>query len=376
MNNGIQYSRYHHQVVLSGFGEIAQQKLTQAKVLVVGAGGLGCAALQYLVAAGVGTIGIADDDSVQLSNLHRQVLYTHDDIGALKAERAARWLQQLNREITVQVHTVRLTPRNIIGIIDRYDIILDGTDNSGSKYMINDACVITGKPVVFAAISQFEGQVSVFNHIREDAVSANYRDLFPFPVNNGNETTCNQSGVIGVLAGIIGAMQCNETIKLITAIGKPLINRLLTYNALTCQLYEFVVPARKETRLLIPKDISEFMQLDYNFPDNDRDQEQLEVNGPEFSRMIHNDKVLIIDVREPGRMLSPAEFRHIHIPYTQLNDRLGTITVDTVITFCEKGILSLRAALFLKKVFGTSKKVFSLNKGIYEWNQTCRNTQQ
>src|SRR3990170_5090454 len=213
MNGFAPYGRYHHQINLSGFGETSQRRLLQARVLVAGAGGLGCAALQYLAATGVGTIGIADDDVVRLSNLHRQVLYTVRDIGSGKAESAARWLRQLNPEIDIHVHAVRLTVRNIIEIIRPYDIILDGTDNLGSKYMINDACILAGKPFVFAAISQFEGQVAVFNHLRDGIETANYRDVFPFQSTNENETPCNETGILGVLPGIIGALQCNETIK-------------------------------------------------------------------------------------------------------------------------------------------------------------------
>lgn len=348
----------------------------RARVLVAGAGGLGCAALPYLAAAGIGTIGIADDDTVQLSNLHRQVLYTTEDIGASKAERAARWLQQLNPEINIQVHPIRLTSQNALDIITQYDIVVDGTDNPGSKYLINDACVLLHKPVVFGAVSEFEGQVAVFNYGLVDAVTANYRDLYPVPPNDVNETSCMESGVLGVLPGIIGTMQSNEAIKLITGIGKPLINRLLTYNALTCETHEFILPVRKRTRLLIPGNESEFIQAAYNRPGATDAREQLEVNGEEFSRLINKDDVLIIDVREPDSKYSPADFRHVHIPCSQLPEKLDKITGDKIITFCERGIKSLRATKILKEAFGPSKEIFSLNKGIYEWNQICRNVQR
>lgn len=374
MNGFLPYGRYHNQINLRGFGETSQRKMLQASVLVAGAGGLGCAALQYLAAAGVGTIGIADDDVVQLSNLNRQVLYTVNDIGFPKAESAARWLRQLNPEIGIHVHAVRLTARNILEIIGPYDIILDGTDNLGSKYMINDACMLSGKPVVFAAISQFEGQVAVFNHLRDGVETANYRDVFPFQPANENETPCNESGVLGVLPGIIGAMQCNETIKIITGVGKPLVNSLLTYNALTNQFHEFSIPARKENRLTAPGSNHEFMCTNYDQPCITRAQDQFELHAGEFSRLINSERITVIDVREPYASPSPADFQHIRIPYRQLQDKLGSITGDTIVTFCEHGIISLQAARLLKDAFGDEKRIYSLNKGISHWNLSYRNT--
>ena len=374
MNGFLPYGRYHHQINLRGFGEESQRRLLQARVLVAGAGGLGCAALQYLAASGVGTLGIADDDVVRLSNLHRQVIYTVNDIGSQKAESAARWLWQLNPEIGIHVHAVRLTSRNILEIINSYDIILDGTDNLGSKYMINDACMLSGKPVVFAAISQFEGQVAVFNHNRDGTETANYRDVFPYQPTNENETPCNETGVLGVLPGIIGAMQCNETIKVITGVGKPLVNTLLTYNALTNQVHEFSIQARKENRLLAPGNNHEFMLTNYDQPCTTRAQDQFELHAGEFSRLINSELTTVIDVREPYASPSPADFRHISIPYRQLQDMLGTITGDTIVTFCEHGIISLQAARLLKDAFGDEKRIFSLNKGISHWNLSYGNT--
>src|SRR6185436_18829929 len=161
MGNSKLYERYHRQIILPEFGEEGQQKLLQAKVLVIGAGGLGCPVLQYLTAAGIGTIGIVDDDVVSLNNLHRQVLYSVNDIGLSKAERAANILQQLNPEIKIIAYNERLTTQNALIMIDEYDVIFDGTDNFSTRYMINDACVLLNKPLVYGAVSQFEGQVSV-----------------------------------------------------------------------------------------------------------------------------------------------------------------------------------------------------------------------
>src|SRR6476620_5750655 len=182
MDNTISYERYQRQMALKNFGEGGQQKLLQAKVLVIGAGGLGCPALQYLAAAGIGNIGIVDDDSVSLSNLHRQILYSVRDIGFLKAERAAEKLREMNPEISIISYAGRLTTQNAFSIMDGYDIIVDGTDNFSSRYMINDACVLLNKPLVYGAVSQYEGQVAIFNVKKNKTEeTVNYRDLFPHP---------------------------------------------------------------------------------------------------------------------------------------------------------------------------------------------------
>ncbi len=248
MNAFDPYVRYHQQMILPGFGETAQLKLKSARVFVAGAGGLGCAALQYLAAAGIGTIGIADDDVVQPGNLHRQILYTMQDVGALKADAAAAWLTRMNPETEIHVYPVRLTSGNIGDILADYDIIVDGTDNRETKYLINDACVLAGKPLVFAAISQFEGQLAIFNYPPGSPGAVNYRDVFPDKPSV--DLSCEEIGVLGVLPGIMGCMQCNETIKLITGTGKPLINRLLVFNALTSQVIEFsILPALKNEEI-------------------------------------------------------------------------------------------------------------------------------
>jgi adenylyltransferase/sulfurtransferase len=347
MNEIIPYARYHQQMILPEFGETAQRKLKLARVFVAGAGGLGCAALQYLAAAGVGTIGIADDDVVQPGNLHRQILYTLQDVGDLKADAAAAWLMKLNPETEIHVYPVRLTPGNIMDIIADYDFVLDGTDNRETKYLINDACVSAGKPLVFAAISQFEGQLAVFNYPPGSPEAASYRDVFPDT--STSEPSCQETGVLGILPGIIGCMQCNETIKLITGIGKALINRLLVYNALTNQMNEFRVH---------PVGVTRYHPVGVG------------CTPEEFTRMINREGITVIDVRERDHRVSPAPFQHVQIPLSELMENLQAVTGDTIITICERGILSLHAAKMLKSVLGPEKKIFSLQKGISNWNLT------
>ena len=195
MNNIPSYDRYHRQIILKDFGEAGQQKLFSAKVLVVGAGGLGCPALQYLAAAGVGTLGIIDGDMVDLSNLHRQILYSVHDIGFPKAEKAAEKLRELNPEITIKAYGERLNNQNAFSIIREYDIIIDGSDNFATRYMINDACVILNKPIVHGSVSQFQGQIAILNYRKNDAGEpVNYRDLFPKPPKEDEVPNCAEAG--------------------------------------------------------------------------------------------------------------------------------------------------------------------------------------
>jgi sulfur-carrier protein adenylyltransferase/sulfurtransferase len=358
-------------MILNGFGETAQLKLRKARVFVAGAGGLGCAALQYLAAAGIGTLGIADDDVVQVGNLHRQVLYMPQDVGELKADTAAAWLMKMNPETEIHVYPVRLTTGNIGAIIADYDVVLDGTDNRETKYLINDACVSAGKPLVFAAISQYEGQLAIFNYPPGTPGAASYRDIFPESLSG--EPSCEETGVLGVLPGIIGCLQCNETIKLITGTGKPLVNKLLVYNALTNQVNEFSIPARAKHSGSTTTASPEFLKT-ADVPVIRASMEPIEIKPGEFDRLINRDDVTVIDVRENGHRLSPAGFPHVHIPYSELKVNMPQNTGDTIITFCERGILSLHAAKMLQAAFGAEKKIYSLKNGINFWNLTHRDT--
>src|ERR1017187_2761519 len=238
MLNQDEINRYHRHIQLSEIGIEGQGKLKQSKVLVIGAGGLGCPVLQYLTAAGVGTLGIVDFDKVDESNLQRQILYGIDDIGKPKVECAVNRLSQQNPFVKFISHNIQLTNQNAIDIINNYDIIIDGTDNFPTRYLVNDACVLLNKPLVYGSINKFEGQVSVFNYlINETKRSATYRCLFPNPPSAADVPNCSEVGVLGVLPGIIGTLQANETIKIITEIGDVLSGKLLILNALSMQFY-------------------------------------------------------------------------------------------------------------------------------------------
>lgn len=222
--------RYSCQLALPGFGEEAQQKLKQAKVLIVGMGGLGCPAAQYLAATGIGTMGLADYDTVSVSNLHRQILYGPDDVGQKKAEIACVKLHLQNPQVGFHIHDVMIDSGNVMDIISLYDIVVDCTDNFETKYLLNDACVLAGKPLVFGAIYQYEGQVALWNVNN----GPNYRDLYP-SVDASQVPNCADGGVIPTLAGIIGCIQANEVIKHITGLGESLAGKLLIFDAQTLQ---------------------------------------------------------------------------------------------------------------------------------------------
>lgn len=244
-------ARYSRHIAMEGFGLEAQQKLKAARVLVVGAGGLGSPALLYLAAAGVGTIGVVEFDRVDDSNLQRQVLYSVGDVGKSKAEIAKQRLLALNPHIKVEVHETRLTSENALNIIAPYDVVADGTDNFATRYLVNDACVMLGKPNVYASIFRFEGQVSVFNYRdAEGKTGPNYRDLYPSPPPPGLVPNCAEAGVLGVLPGIIGSMQALEVIKIVTGVGEALSGRFLVFDALTFEARVFKIRKNPDTPVI------------------------------------------------------------------------------------------------------------------------------
>ena len=376
MNTNFTYERYQRQIILKELGIAGQHKLAAAKVLVIGAGGLGCAALQYLVAAGIGNVGIVDDDVVSISNLHRQVIYTVQDIGKPKSLIAKEKLQQLNPEISIIAYNEKLTTKNALNIIECFDIIMDGTDNFASRYLINDACVLMNKPLVFGAVSQFEGQVAIFNcQNKDESTPVNYRDLFPVPPKDDEVLNCAEAGVLGVLPGITGTMMASETIKLITGMGLPLINSLLTFNALNNQFFQVALSSNPATVLLLPQDEEAFKEMDYVFLCS-ASFEPFEINVDRFNELIATSKVDIIDVREPGELPEIKEFNYIQIPLSIFEENIPLIENETVILFCQSGKRSKQAAQSLIDRMGTSKKIFSLKGGIINWLNHFQNQQQ
>lgn len=239
--------RYARQIVLPEVGEAGQEKLAAARVLIAGAGGLGSPAALYLASAGVGTLGIVDHDAVELSNLHRQILHTHERLGVAKTESARQALQALNPSVRIEAHAVRLASANAEELVAGYDLVIDGTDNFPARYLLNDVCVKLDRPYVYGSVYRFEGQVSVLwpGAGREPRPPC-YRCLYPAPPPAELAPSCAEAGVLGVLPGVIGTLQAAEALKLILGVGEPLLGRLLCYDALAATFREFRTHADPE----------------------------------------------------------------------------------------------------------------------------------
>jgi len=360
--------RYHRQLILDGFGTTAQDKLLNSNVLVIGAGGLGCPALQYLTAAGIGRIGLADGDVVSLSNLHRQVLFATADIGKLKTDVATERLAAINPEVFIQSYPFFVTRNNILELIADYDVVIDATDNFESRYLINDACVLLKKPLIFAAVSGYEGQLAIFNLADENGITTNYRDLFPVPPAKGEIPNCSENGVIGVLPGIIGTMQAAEAIKIITGIGKPLKNKILNYNLLEQSFYEIEVTPAPANSYVLPKDSSSFLKMNFGNQKADIKKSVIEIDINELEDIRQKENTLLIDVRESHEVpqLNRGEFKQF--PMSALQNLLNEeIVEDHIILICQHGIRSLSAAEYLHEKYGNEKNIYSLKGGIARW---------
>lgn len=329
-------NRYIRQTTLNGFGIANQEKLLLAKVLVIGAGGLGVPVLHYLNAMGVGTLGIVDDDIVALSNLQRQVLYTEADIDKPKAIVAAAKLSAQNSETTIQVFQERIDANNAVQIISNFDIIVDATDNFDTRYLVNDVCVVLQKPLVYGALHAFEGQVSVFNYKN----GPTYRCLFPVPPKPTEIPDCNVNGVLGVIPGIIGNFQALEVIKIITGIGNVLSGKLLLYDGLSQSI-------QKISFTLQPEHLK--VQLPTATLQNN------EITATAFSTLLlSKSEVKVIDVRSTLEVMQdPLMAENIliqHIPLQQL-DTFVDIFKNTSTAFyflCQSGIRSQKAIAWLK----------------------------
>lgn len=369
MTSSDKYQRYQRQTALKEFGTAAQEKLFHAKVLVIGAGGLGCPALQYLAAAGLGTIGIIDFDIVELSNLQRQTLYSVEDIGKSKAQTAADKLKVFNPDILFYIYNIKLDSENALEIISDYDVVIDGTDNFATRYLVNDACVLLNKPLVYGAVLRFDGQVGVFNLAEKNTnIKTNYRDLFPVAPDSASAPSCNEAGVLGVLPGIIGTMQAAETIKIITGMGKPLCNTIVSYNALTNFFYEFMISPAKEINSSIPKNEEDFRKFDYEWFCGSHE-EPHEITTAEFETLRTQEKIEIIDVRESGELPLVNEFVFTQIPLSKFEEAIENIsTKNKVVVFCQTGKRSLAAVKMLNTKFPECSAL-SLKGGIQAWKK-------
>ncbi|MCD0471614.1 HesA/MoeB/ThiF family protein [Flavobacterium sp. JAS] len=332
MNDSIRYNR---QIILPEIGENGQQKLLKAKVLVIGAGGLGAAILPYLAAAGVGEIAIVDDDVIEVSNLHRQVIYKSSAIGKHKVDEAKLMITELNPTIKVETIAEKLSGKNAISLFEQYDIIVDATDNIAIKYLINDACIITNKPMVYGSVFRFQGQVSVFNYQN----GPTYRCLYPDE--NTQSANCEDAGVIGISVGIIGMLQANEVIKMILEIGEVLSGKILVYNILNNeqQKYDF----EKNTNIVMNL---EAFQKKYNAVENQIEEVAIE----EILNEIDNDEVLFLDVRNAEEVPKINFKNGFQISLLHLENEIKKLNPNqTIYVYCQSGIRSKIAVELLQK---------------------------
>ena len=342
-------ARYNKQIILPEIRLEGQEKLAAAKVLVAGAGGLGCPILQYLTAAGVGTIGIVDGDEIDISNLQRQVLYTEQEIGRKKADTAKKKLLALNPNIKIQTFPVFLDSSNALQIMQDYDIIVDGSDNFDTRYLINDACIMLNKPMVSGAIYKFEGQVSVFNYHH----GPTYRCIFPEPPTAEESPNCADIGVIASLPGIIGTIQANEVLKIITGIGEVLSGKLLVIDTLTMNTHFFNFKLNEANR--------DIRQLPASTKDIN-----LVVTTIEYSvldqRMQQEKDIQLVDVREKEEH-EIENIGGINIPLSLLPSSYHLLDPSSpVILYCSSGARSNQAAkLLLQQGF---RNVLNLRGGI------------
>ncbi|MFD4293056.1 adenylyltransferase/sulfurtransferase MoeZ [Rhodococcus sp. NPDC058505] len=349
--NRAEVARYSRHLIIPNVGMTGQKRLKNAKVLVIGAGGLGAPTLLYLAAAGVGTIGIVDFDHVEESNLQRQVIHGRSDVGRPKAHSARDAILEINDGVDVRLHEFRLDTSNAVGLFEQYDLILDGTDNFATRYLVNDAAILAGKPYVWGSIYRFEGQVSVFWEAAPDGRGLNYRDLYPEAPAPGTVPSCAEGGVLGVLCASVGSIMATEAIKLIVGIGEPLLGRLMIYDALAMS-YRTIRVRRDPGRVPVTE------LIDYDaFCGVVSDDAQAAVSGSAVTaaelaeRLGAGGDIALIDVREP------VEWDIVHLPGATLipkdrilsGEALAELPQDRPITvYCKTGIRSAEVLAALK----------------------------
>lgn len=348
------FTRYSCQLALPGFNDETQKRLQHAKVLIAGAGGLGCPAALYLAASGAGTIGIADYDVVSISNLHRQVLYTNAEVGLKKASLACAKLQEQNPGISIIAHDIKITSANVADLVKPYDIVVDCTDNFETKYLLNDACVLSGKPLVYGAIYQYEGQVSVWNISNSDgSYTPNYRDIFP-EVNSLAIPNCADGGVMPTLAGIIGCMQANEVIKYFSRDGDILSGKILMLDVRSMQSRIIKTGNCTKTNITaLPETYAESL-----------------IAARELKKEIENYE--LIDVRTPKEH-DQFNIGGKNFPMNEIeNDLLQIDAIKPIVLYCSTGKRSGEAAKVIKSKF-PQITIFSLEGGLKAWNEVDEN---
>ncbi|ORV45323.1 molybdopterin biosynthesis-like protein MoeZ [Mycolicibacter engbaekii] len=361
-------ARYSRHLIIPDVGVVGQRRLKNARVLVIGAGGLGAPTLLYLAAAGVGTLGIVDFDVVEESNLQRQVIHGVTDVGRAKAESARDSIAEINPLVQVQLHQVRLEASNAVELFSQYDLILDGTDNFATRYLVNDAAILARKPYVWGSIFRFEGQVSVFWENAPGGRGLNYRDLYPEPPPPGMVPSCAEGGVLGVLCASIGSVMSTEAIKLITGIGEPLLGRLMIYDAL--EMSYRTIAIRKDPAT---PPITELVDYDV-FCGAVSDEAAAAIAGStitpvELRQLLDSGQPLaLIDVREPGEWaINRIEGAQL-VPQSTINsgEGLAQFPQDRMsVLYCKTGVRSAEVLAVLKEA-GFANAVH-LGGGIVAW---------
>ncbi|MEX0314055.1 MAG: molybdopterin-synthase adenylyltransferase MoeB [Allomuricauda sp.] len=360
--------RYSRHLLLSEVGIDGQEKLKKASVLVVGVGGLGSPLAMYLAAAGIGRLGLVDFDIVDVTNLQRQIIHGTSDVGRPKNQSAFERLKEINPKIKIELHNQALTSENAMQIIENYDIVADGTDNFQTRYLVNDACVLLGKPNVYGSVYRFEGQASVFGVENGPC----YRCLYPSPPEPGSVPSCDQAGVLGVLPGTIGMIQATEVIKLILGNGEPLIGRLLLYNALDMKFNEIKIKANQDCPVCgTHRTITELIDYDafcgVSGNDEDKQQNSYEMDVKELSILLKEQKdFFLLDVREPFEYDICNISKSVLIPSGQVKDNLSKIPKDKkVVVMCHHGGRSKKVVDYL--LSSGFANVYNLLGGIDEY---------
>jgi len=362
------FQRYNRQLIIPEFGQQGQEKLKAGSVLVIGAGGLGAPILQYLTAAGVGKIGIVEFDKVSLSNLQRQVLFNSNQVGKSKALKSKKRLTKLNPTIELVTYESAISSANAKAMIIDYDLVVDGSDNLATRYLVNDACVLLGKPLVYGAIFRFEGQVSVFNDLEGEERGPNYRDLFPTPPPPEMVPSCSEGGVLGVLPGIIGSMMANEAIKVLAGIGESLSGRLFVFDALDFTSHTLSI--RKNPENPISGDAPSIHELiDYeDFCMGQVNASKIkEISVQALAERLGQEEVWILDVREDYEYEIANLDGHL-IPLNKVINQADRIPKDReVIVMCKMGGRSQKAIEILQ---GQGfDNLINLKGGISAWQR-------
>jgi adenylyltransferase/sulfurtransferase len=360
--------RYSRHLVLPDVGIEGQRRIKAARVLLVGAGGLGSPAALYLAAAGVGTLGLVDFDVVDISNLQRQVLHGTSAVGHSKLESARARIRDLNPHVRVETHATRLTSANALDILDAYDVVVDGTDNFATRYLTNDACVLLGKPNVYGSIFRFDGQASVFAMPGGPC----YRCIFPTPPPPGQVPSCAEGGVLGVLPGLVGTIQATETLKLILGAGETLVGRLLLIDALNMRFRNVAIPRDPACPVCGTREITSLIDYDEYCGTSTNTHAGTKANSVDLTpselaqRLADQEDFALIDVREP------YEWQIGRIPGAQLiplgNLRHAMASLDTtreVVVYCRSGVRSADAARLLR---AAGFRALNLTGGILRWS--------